>query len=81
MPRRSVNNIPQGFKDHMKNRFALLNLIAQEPEELWTETRTVGEGCERTVKGKGKSRWMAAETLEMVQDGRQARAKGGKSSV
>lgn len=43
MPKYNVNHIPGGLKVHIKNRFALLNLIAQEPEELRTETRNVLE--------------------------------------
>lgn len=79
MPKHSVNNIPDGFKDHIKNRFALLNLIDWEPEELWPETRNIGKECEKTMKEK--PRWITAETLKMVRSGREAKAKGGKSRV
>lgn len=52
MPNYNVNNIPSGFKVHIKNRFALLNLIDQEPEELWTELEILLEKNARSKKGK-----------------------------
>lgn len=36
----NINNIPNEFTAHIKNRFALLNLIDQKPE-LWTKTRNI----------------------------------------
>lgn len=48
VPEYNVNHIPDRFQGHIKTRFALLNLISQEPEELWTETRNVlEEECEK----------------------------------
>lgn len=35
-----------------KNKFALLNLIDREPEELWTETRNIREKWEKTMDDK-----------------------------
>ena len=72
MPKYNVNNIPDEFKVHIKNRFALLSLIDQEPEELGTETRIIfKEECKKTtseIKRKEKSRWITEERLKIVKD-------------
>ena len=48
VPKYSINNIPDEFQVHLKIRFALLNVIDQEVEELWTESRNIiKEECKR----------------------------------
>ena len=72
MPKYNINNIPNIFKIYIKNRFALLNLITCEPEELRTKTRNViKEDCKNTmpeVKRKEELRWMTEETPKIVKD-------------
>ena len=72
VPKSNVNDIPEEFKVHSETRFALLNSIDQEPEELWTEPRNIiEEECEKTmpeVKRKEKLRWMTEETLKIIKD-------------
>ena len=72
MPKYNVNNIPDGFKVHRNNKFALLSFIDQNPEELWTESRNIiREELKKTmpgVKTKEKLRWVAKETLKTVKD-------------
>ena len=42
--------MPDKFEVHIKNRFVLLNLIDQVPEELWVETRNIiQEKCKKTL--------------------------------
>lgn len=71
VPKYNINNIPDEFKVHMKNRFALLNLIDQEAEEPWTESKNIKKEGKKTmpeVKRKAKSRWMTEETPKLVKD-------------
>lgn len=59
LPKYNVNNIPNGFKMHIKYRFALLNLSDQEPE-LQTDARNIiWKECKKTmleVERKGKKK-------------------------
>ena len=69
VPGYNVNRILNEFRVHRNNRFALLNLIDQAPEELWTENRNITkEECKKTMpeaKRKEKLRWMTEETLKI----------------
>lgn len=64
------NNIPDGFKLQIKNRFTLLNSIDPEPEELWTESgNIIRQECKKTmpeVIRREKLRWMTEETLKII---------------
>lgn len=74
MPKYSVNNIPDGFKAHIKNIFALLNLIENK--------KNCGLKLE-ILLGKYEKRQcqMTEEALKIVRDRQEAKAKGDKSSV
>lgn len=64
VPNCNVNSILNGFKDSIKNRFALVNLIDWEAA-LWTEIRNIiWEECEKTMpeaKRQEKLRWIIEE--------------------
>ena len=50
VPKHNINHIPDEFKVHVKTRFAWVNLMDQEPEELGTEIRNIiKEECEKTT--------------------------------
>ena len=65
MPKYNFKNIPDKFKLHIRNRFALLNSIDCEPEELWFETRDIireeYKGTIYLVKREEKCIWMMGE--------------------
>lgn len=58
VPKYNLDSIPDEFKGHIRNRFALLDTIDHEPEELWIEIRYfIWEECRKTfpvIKTKEK---------------------------
>lgn len=62
VPNCNVNNVPDGFKVHIKKQIYIVQLNRLRTEETWTETKNIiREECEKTmpeIKRKEKSRWM-----------------------
>ena len=84
VPKYNVHSGPDGLKVHIKTRFALVNLIDREQEELWPKTRTIQEECEKTmteVQRKGKSRWMTEETLKIGRCSCKGKVKADKTGL
>ena len=66
----------------MRNRFKGLGLIDREPDELWTEVRTiVQETGIKTIpmeKKCKKAKWLSEEALQIAVKWREAKSKGEK---
>ena len=61
------------------NKFKGLDLIDREPEELWTEVRSiVQKAVIKTIPKKKckKAKWLSEEALSIVEKRREAKSKG-----
>ena len=65
----------------MTNRFKGLDLINRVPEELWTEVHdTVQEAVIKIIPKKkkcSKAKWLSEEALQIAEERREAKGKGG----
>ena len=66
----------------VRNRFKGLDLINRVPDELWTEVHDiVQETGIKTIPKKRKckrAKWLSEETLQIAEERREAKSKGGK---
>ena len=63
----------------MTNKFKGLDLIDREPEELWTEVRSiVQKAVIKTIPKKKckKAKWLSEAALSIVEKRREAKSKG-----
>ena len=61
------------------NKFKGLDLIDREPEELWTEVRSiVQKAVIKTIPKKKckKAKWLSEEALQIAEKRREAKGKG-----
>ena len=66
----------------MTNRYKGLDLIDRVPEELWREVCDIVQeaGIKTILKKKicKKAKWLSEEILQIAEETRQAKGKGGK---
>ena len=66
----------------VRNRFKGLDLIGRVPDELWTEVHDIVQetGIKTIPKKKKckKAKWLSEETLQIAEERREAKSKGGK---
>ena len=74
--RYDLNQIPYDYTVEGTNRFKGLDLIDRGPEEQWTEVGDiVQEARKRNAK---KAKWLSEELLQIAEERREAKSKGGK---
>ena len=80
--RYNLSQIPYDYTVEVRNRFEGLDLIDRVPEELWTEVcDIVQEAVIKTIPKKKKckkAKWLSDEALQIVEEGREVKGKGGK---
>ena len=69
--RYDLNQIPYEYTEEVRNRFKGLDLIDQEPDELWTEVHDiVEESWIKTIPKKKKckkAKWLSEEALQIAE--------------
>ena len=79
--RYDLSQIPYDYTVDVRNRFKGLDLI-RVPEELWTKVRDiVQEAVIKTIPKKKKckkAKWLSEEALQIAEERREAKGKGGK---
>ncbi|CAF1336137.1 unnamed protein product [Rotaria magnacalcarata] len=78
----NLQNIPYSYNVEVKNRFAELELVNREPEELWQEIhQIIYEEAKRnipTITTKKKKTWISENTLRIAKERREAKIDGNK---
>ncbi|CAF4651495.1 unnamed protein product, partial [Rotaria magnacalcarata] len=78
----NLQNIPYSYNVEVKNRFAELELVNTEPEELWQEIhQIIYEEAKRnipTITTKKKKTWISENTLRIAKERREAKIDGNK---
>lgn len=84
VPKYSLNNIHDKFKDHVNNKFALLSSSEQRLKGQWVKTRDIiTEELAKTnfvTKRIKKYWWMTEGTLKIPKDRQEAKVKGDKQN-
>ena len=80
--RYDINQIPYNHTVEVTNRFKELALIDRVPEELWMEVcDAVQEAVIKFIPKKKKckkAKWLSDEDLQIAEERREAKDKGGK---
>ena len=80
--RYDINQIPYNHTVEVTNRFKELALIDRVPEELWMEVcDAVQEAVIKIIPKKKKckkAKWLSDEDLQIAEERREAKDKGGK---
>ena len=75
--RYNLCDIPERYAVEVKNRFAALDLIDREPEELWQEVEAIvkDEAKNNIPKARKpkKSKWLTKEAIEIADKRREAK--------
>ena len=77
--RYDLSQISYNYTVEVTNRFKGLDLIDREPEELWTEVRSiVQKAVIKTIPKKKckKAKWLSEEALHIAKKRREAKSKG-----
>ena len=78
----NVQNIPHSYNVEIKNRFAELELIGREPEELWQEIhQIIHEEAKKNIPATTttkKRNWISENTLRIAKERREAKTNGNK---
>ncbi|CAF1350439.1 unnamed protein product [Rotaria magnacalcarata] len=80
--RYNLTNISHKYAVEVKNRFDGLDLIDREPEELWSKVRDIiKDKANKNIpntKTPKKVKWLAADTLKVAEERRNAKGSGDK---
>ena len=80
--RYDLSQIPCDYTVEVRHRFKGLDLIDRVPDELWTEVCDILQetGIKTIPKKKKckKAKWLSEETLQIAEERREAKSKGGK---
>jgi hypothetical protein len=81
----SLERENEGFRVEVSNRFADINLIDREPEELWQEVKTaIKDAAEQHVprlKRKRKAPWLSPEAIRIAEERRAAKGRADQTRV
>ena len=76
------NQIPYSYTVEVMNIFKGLAMTDRVPNKLWMEVRDIVEEAEiKTIPKKKKckkAKWLSDEALQIVEEGREVKGKGGK---
>ena len=77
-----MNQIPYDYTVEVMNRFKGLDTIESVPEEIWIEVHNVvQESVTKTIPKKKKckkAKWLSEEVLQIAEERRKAKGKGGR---